>query len=259
MAQEPLIRVRLGARDARTESGQVDPARLMELFNDAAANLAIAYRRDEGLLRAYQNVEFVAPVRLGDYIEVRGRVIDVARKALTIQMVAHVAVRTARSVESPLAGVLVEPPRLVARATGVWIVPEAAEGEALAEDRETDREPGAEPLSWGGHRPKDHPPAKRRPGPDVHMRSDDEIAARPPGGGRSRGSQGGSRSYSGDRPRSGQEGGRSYSGDRPRSGAGGGSRPPYRQDNRSASGSERPPQGGRGGSDKPPRRDEEEG
>lgn len=259
MAQEPLIRVRLGARDARTESGQVDPARLMELFNDAAANLAIAYRRDEGLLRTYQTVEFVAPVRIGDYLEVRGRVIDVARKALTIQMVAHVAVRGARSVESPLAGVLVEPPRLVARATGVWIVPEAAVGDAVAEDQEADREPGMEPLSWGGHRPKDRPPEKRRPGPDVHMRTDDDLEARPPGGGRPRSGQGGRRSYGGDRPRSGQGGSRSYGSDRPRSGAGGGSRPPYRQDNRSASGSERPPQGGRGGSDKPPRRDEEEG
>ena len=272
MAQEPLIRVRLGVRDARTESGQVDPARLMELFNGAAANLAIAYRRDEGMLRTYQSVDLIAPVRVGDYLEVRGRVIDVGRKALTIEMVAHVTVRAARSVESPLAGVLVEPPRLVARATGVWLVPEAAESDVVAEDQATDAEPGLAPMSWGGHRPKDHPPAKRRPGPDVHMRSDDEIAARPPGGDRPRSGQGGSRSYSGDRPRSGQGGNRSYSGDRPRSGqggsrsysgdrprsgSGGGSRPPYRQDSRPPSGGERPPQGGRSGPDKPPRRDEE--
>lgn len=51
----------------------VDGARMLALFGDLATELLIRPDGDEGLFRAYDNVEFLAPVYAGDYIEGHGR------------------------------------------------------------------------------------------------------------------------------------------------------------------------------------------
>ncbi|MCW5853003.1 MAG: hypothetical protein KIT87_23240 [Anaerolineae bacterium] len=196
MPQETLIRLRLTARDARAETGQVDTTRLLELFQDAATELCIRQVGDEGILRTYTTVEFLGPLRVGDYVEVRGRLADQGRKTCTIDLVAHKVVRAARTLAAPLAGEALDPPRLIARASGVWLVPErvpvetaaeaAADVETLDEDIATMPAEGAgeaaegqtEPMSWGGHRPGDRPAPRRRPGPDVRLR--EEEAETPP-------------------------------------------------------------------------------
>lgn len=191
MASDTLIRVRLGSRDARSETGQVEAVRLLELFHDAATELCIREIGDEGILRTYANVEFFAPLRVGDYIEIRGRITEVGAKTCVIELVAHKIIRTARTMAAPLAGEVLDPPRLVGRAKGTWLIPlrpaaeatladdtqAADEGEVATEAQVTDtasNETHAEPLSWGGHRPKDQPAPKRRPGPEVRMRDENQ-------------------------------------------------------------------------------------
>lgn len=198
MPQETLIRLRLTARDARAETGQVETTRLLELFHDAATEVCIRQVGDEGILRSYTTVEFLGPLRVGDYVEVRARLTDQGRKTCTIDLVAHKVVRAARTLDAPLAGEVLDPPRLLARATGIWLAPERAparveagaeeaadteapaeaEGEAaLLTEAEGEAAEAAEaptePMSWGGHRPQDRPAARRRPGPDVRMREDE--------------------------------------------------------------------------------------
>ncbi len=196
MPPQALIRVRLSVRDARSDTGQVDPIRLLELFNDVATELAIREVGDEGQLRGYTAFDVLGPLRVGDYIEARGRVVDTARKTLTIEFVAHKVIRAARTLENPMGGTVIDPPRPVARATGRWFIPErvaetveeGASAEASAAEEGTPAAVSAgegetteetAPLSWGGHRPTDAPREKRRPGSTVRMRPDDAEEERP--------------------------------------------------------------------------------
>ncbi|MBV9229680.1 MAG: 3-aminobutyryl-CoA ammonia lyase, partial [Chloroflexi bacterium] len=68
------IRVRLSASDAHYGGQLVNGAHMLSLFGDVATELAIICDGDEGLLVAYENVEFLAPIFAGDFVEVVGRV-----------------------------------------------------------------------------------------------------------------------------------------------------------------------------------------
>ena len=47
------------------------------LFGDVATELCIRHDGDEGLFRAYDSVEFLAPVYAGDFIEAEGEIVSV--------------------------------------------------------------------------------------------------------------------------------------------------------------------------------------
>ena len=65
------IRLRMSQADAHYGGNLVDGAKMLQLFGDVATELLIRYDGDEGLFRAYDNVEFLAPVFAGDYIQGR--------------------------------------------------------------------------------------------------------------------------------------------------------------------------------------------
>jgi len=69
------IRLRMSQADAHYGGNLVDGAKMLQLFGDVATELLIRYDGDEGLFRAYDNVEFLAPVFAGDYIEAYGEII----------------------------------------------------------------------------------------------------------------------------------------------------------------------------------------
>src|SRR5262249_49592834 len=78
-------RVRMSAHDAHYAGELVDGGRVLSLFGDAATELLIRIDGDEGLFRAYENVEFLAPVFAGDFLEVSAEVIafgNTSRKIL---------------------------------------------------------------------------------------------------------------------------------------------------------------------------------
>ncbi|HOI10698.1 MAG TPA: hotdog domain-containing protein, partial [Myxococcota bacterium] len=79
MDDEVVIRLRLGAHEAHYGGDLVDGARMLGLFGDVATELLIRLDGDEGLFRAYDAVEFLAPVYAGDYVEARGRIVHVGR------------------------------------------------------------------------------------------------------------------------------------------------------------------------------------
>src|SRR3990167_8537090 len=74
---EAKLLIRMSSRDAHYAGKLVDGARILNLFGDVATELTVRYDGDEGLFRAYDQVEFLAPVHSGDYIEVTGRIIKV--------------------------------------------------------------------------------------------------------------------------------------------------------------------------------------
>jgi len=120
---ESFLRVRMSIHDAHYGGYLVDGARVLQLFGDAATELLIRYDGDEGLFRAYETVEFLAPVYAGDYLEIRARLVSAGRTSRKMEFTAHKVIRALRSGESASAAEVLAEPVLVARATGTCVVP----------------------------------------------------------------------------------------------------------------------------------------
>lgn len=117
---EGVIRVRMSSADAHYAGGLVDGARILQLFGDAVTELLIRHDGDEGLSRVMTS-EFLAPVRAGDYLEIRAKLVSVGKSSRTIELTAHRVIELVRPDDSA-ANVLAEPV-LVAKATDVAVVP----------------------------------------------------------------------------------------------------------------------------------------
>ena len=82
---EAVIRRRMGSEDAHYGGELVAGATMLEIFGDLITELAIKQDGDEGLFRAYESVEFLAPVHAGDFIEARGRILSVGNTSRKCQ------------------------------------------------------------------------------------------------------------------------------------------------------------------------------
>ncbi|MCX7654083.1 MAG: 3-aminobutyryl-CoA ammonia lyase [Fervidobacterium sp.] len=117
-----MIRVRMSQADAHYGGNLVDGARMLQLFGDVATELLIRYDGDEGLFRAYDNVEFLAPVYAGDYIEAYGEIVEVGRTSRKMKFEAYKVIRSRPDINDSAAEVI-EKPILVCRASGTCVVP----------------------------------------------------------------------------------------------------------------------------------------
>src|SRR3982751_5723697 len=87
--EEVVLRLRMGSHDAHYAGGLVDGAKMLQLFGDVATELCILADGDEGLFRAYESVEFPAPVRAGDCIEAEGRIVGWGTTSMKMEFVAR--------------------------------------------------------------------------------------------------------------------------------------------------------------------------
>jgi 3-keto-5-aminohexanoate cleavage enzyme len=119
-------RSRMSAHDAHYAGDLVDGARLLALFGDAATELLIRLDGDEGLFRAYETVEFLAPVFAGDFIEVTAELVGIGKSSRKIQFEARKVIANLRlaGLAASAADILM-PAVVVARATGTCVVPTA--------------------------------------------------------------------------------------------------------------------------------------
>jgi 3-aminobutyryl-CoA ammonia-lyase len=122
MADEVMIRLRMGAEDAHYGGGLVDGAKLLHLFGDVATELLIRRDGDEGLFRAYESVEFLAPVYGGDYVEARGKIVKEGKSSRTMEFTAWKVIRPRPDI-SPSAAELLAEPLLVCKAKGTCVTP----------------------------------------------------------------------------------------------------------------------------------------
>jgi 3-aminobutyryl-CoA ammonia-lyase len=99
----------------------VDGAYVLGLFGDVATELCIRTDGDEGLLAAYDEVRFEAPVRAGDVIEVTATVDRVGRRSRGIAFTAIVLCRAAPD-RGPSAADVLDPPLVVVSAHGTVVV-----------------------------------------------------------------------------------------------------------------------------------------
>lgn len=118
-----FLRVRISQTDVHYGGQLVDGARILQLFGDLATELTIRYDGDEGLLRAYESVEFLAPVYGGDYIEAEGRIITVGRTSRRMTFEARKVITCEKAGPLPSSARVLDPPILVARAVGTSVVP----------------------------------------------------------------------------------------------------------------------------------------
>jgi len=116
--QDAVIRLRLAPADARYARGLAAGSKAMEIFADLETELALREGGDEGLCVGYDMVEFLAPLRSGDFVEGRARVVERGRSSRRIAAEIH------KLMEVDDDGILVpsEGPVLAARASVTIVV-----------------------------------------------------------------------------------------------------------------------------------------
>ena len=117
-----MIRLRMSSQDAHYGGNLVDGAHMLALFGDVATELLIMQDGDEGLFCAYDNVEFLAPVYAGDYIEAYGEITEFGNTSRKMVFEARKVVRPRPDISASAADVL-EEPIVVCRASGTCVVP----------------------------------------------------------------------------------------------------------------------------------------
>jgi 3-aminobutyryl-CoA ammonia-lyase len=111
-------------RDAHYGGNLVDGAYVLGLFGDVATEASIRADGDEGLFASYSDVQFRAPVRAGDVIEVTATLTEVGRRSRKLSFEARVVCRADPERGESAARVLADP-LVVVTATGTVVVPPA--------------------------------------------------------------------------------------------------------------------------------------
>lgn len=109
--------------DSHYPDGVVSLGTILELFGMAGGKLAYMLDGDAGLMRAFDNLEFLAPVYQGDYVRVTARLLAVGRTSRKRAYEALVVARCHGIGTAPSHGALLAPPILAARATGTTVTP----------------------------------------------------------------------------------------------------------------------------------------
>jgi len=115
------LRLRLSAHDAHYGGGLVDGARVLGLFGDVATELLIRQDGDEGLFRAYESVEFLAPLHAGDFVEVEGEIVSLGKTSRKMRFEARKVIVPRPDLSDSAAETLATPV-VVCRAVGTCVV-----------------------------------------------------------------------------------------------------------------------------------------
>lgn len=100
----------------------VDGAYSLAAFGDVATEMCIQTDGDEGLFASYSDVQFKAPVRAGDVIEISAEIVRVGRRSREMDFEVRVVGRGNPTRGESAADVL-EPPIVATTARGVVVVP----------------------------------------------------------------------------------------------------------------------------------------
>ena len=101
----------------------VDGAYSLGLFGDVATEMCILTDGDEGLFASYSDVQFQAPVRAGDVLEITCEITRVGSRSRELAFSVYVVARGAATAERPGAAAFLAEPILATTATGTVVVP----------------------------------------------------------------------------------------------------------------------------------------
>ena len=119
-----FIRRRLGSEDAHYGGNLIAGAKQLEVVGDLITELAMRYDGDEGLFRAYESVEFLAPLYAGDWIEAKGRIVSTGNSSRRCEFEIW-KIGGALLDISDSAAEFLEEPVLTLKAVGTTVVPTA--------------------------------------------------------------------------------------------------------------------------------------
>ncbi len=100
----------------------VDGAYVLGLFGDVATEASIRSDGDEGLFASYSDVQFTAPVRAGDVLEVTATITRAGRRSRAMSFEAKVVCR-AEPERGPSAARALDEPVVAVTARGTVVVP----------------------------------------------------------------------------------------------------------------------------------------
>lgn len=121
IGEKVTLRLRMSQADAHYGGGLVDGARILGLFGDVATELLIRHDGDEGLFRAYDAIEFLAPVYAGEFVEVEGEIVEAGNTSRKMRFEARKVIRPLPGSDS--ACEVLSPPVVVCRASGTCVTP----------------------------------------------------------------------------------------------------------------------------------------
>jgi 3-aminobutyryl-CoA ammonia-lyase len=101
----------------------VDGAYSLGLFGDVATEMCMRTDGDEGLFASYSDVQFRAPVRAGDVLEITCELTRVGTRSRVMDFAVHVVARGAATDDQPGAAEVLVEPILATSATGTVVVP----------------------------------------------------------------------------------------------------------------------------------------
>lgn len=116
------LRLRMSQLDAHYGGNLVDGARIMALFGDVATELLIQNDGDEGLFRSYSEVNFLAPVFAGDFLEVTGEIVHIGNTSRKMEFACYKYILSRPDI-SPSSADYLKEKVLVANAKGTCVVP----------------------------------------------------------------------------------------------------------------------------------------
>jgi len=122
MSEKVVIRMRMSMHDAHYGGNLVDGAKILNLFGDVATELLIRQDGDEGLFAAYDDVQFLAPVYAGEFIEAVGEITKVGNSSRKMSFEARKVIVPRPDISDSACDVL-EEPIVVCKATGTCVVP----------------------------------------------------------------------------------------------------------------------------------------
>ncbi|MBX7147785.1 3-aminobutyryl-CoA ammonia lyase [bacterium] len=116
------FKVRISQQDVHYGGNIASGAKVLELFGDAATELLIRHDGDEGLFRAYQSIDFLAPVYAGDFLEISASIVNEGTTSRDMDFTAKKIIEGSRDEKKPSKATLLKEPIIVAKAKGTCVV-----------------------------------------------------------------------------------------------------------------------------------------
>ena len=93
IGEKVIIRTRMSTADAHYAGDLVNGSKILDFFGDVATELLIRLDGDEGLFRAYEQVDFLAPIYAGDFMEYHGWIEEMGNSSRKAKFEAYKVIR----------------------------------------------------------------------------------------------------------------------------------------------------------------------
>jgi 3-aminobutyryl-CoA ammonia-lyase len=108
--------------ESHYSDGTISLGTIVELFGVAGGLLSYKFDGDAGVMRAFEDLQFVAPAFQGDYVRITCRYLSIGNSSRRRKYEAHVIARTFGIGHAASSGDVLEEPILIASAIGTVVV-----------------------------------------------------------------------------------------------------------------------------------------